>query len=127
VRRATNVNMAAAPPILVLVQDLFFRAKIEGTARAAGRAVRCVADASTLPEGEAWSGCLVDLESAGAASLRALPAIAARMATIAFASHGRADLFAAARAAGCRELVPRSALGEQLPAMLARLAGEAAS
>ena len=119
--------MAAAPPILVLVQDLFFRARIEATARAAGRTVRCVADASTLPEGDLWSGCLVDLESAGTASLRELPAIAARTTTIAFASHGRADLFAAARAAGCREVVARSALGEQLPALLARLAGEAAS
>ncbi len=122
--------MNDARPILLLVQDLFFRAKIEATARAAGVAVRCVADASKLaPEEfavERFAGCMVDLESAGAGSLSVLSTVAATLSTVAFFSHVRADLAALAQGAGCAEVLSRSQLSSELPQILRRLAGVAA-
>lgn len=114
--------MTMSPPILVLVQDLFFRAKIEATARAGGWPVWCVHDVASLPDAVACRACLIDLESAGADALARLPGIAARVPTIAFASHGRIDLLEAARAAGCREALPRSRLAAELARVLGSLA-----
>lgn len=114
--------MGTAPPILVLVQDLFFRAKIEATARAGGVSVRCVHDVSQLPQPIECVGCLVDLDSAGPAALAQLSEIAGRVPTVAFAAHGQMAALAAARTAGCREVIARSQLAAELPQILARLA-----
>src|SRR5258706_10307927 len=71
--RDQESSPALVPPVLVLVGDFFFRAKIEATARAAGIAVRCCDDVAKLGAEETFSGCLVDLESAGARALARLP------------------------------------------------------
>ncbi len=118
--------MDRAAPILVLVQDFFFRAKIEATARAGGWPVLCLSDLPKEGGTIAARGCLIDLESAGPAALAGLPKLAGRMPTIAFASHGRVELLAQARAAGCRAAIARSHLAAELPRLLAELAGSSA-
>ncbi|MBL8841845.1 MAG: hypothetical protein JNL90_10000 [Planctomycetes bacterium] len=115
--------MDRAAPILVLVQDLFFRAKIDATARAGGWPVTCLGDLPKEGALPAARGCLIDLESAGPVALAALRKIAAAMPTIAFASHGKTELLARALAAGCKAAVARSRLAAELPRLLAELAG----
>lgn len=115
--------MDRAAPILVLVQDLFFRAKIDATARAGGWPVTCLGDLPKEGALPAARGCLIDLESAGPVALAALRKIAAAMPTLAFASHGKTELLASALAAGCKAAVPRSRLAAELPRLLAELAG----
>lgn len=115
--------MDRAAPILVLVQDLFFRAKIDATARAGGWPVTCLGDLPKEGGLPAARGCLIDLESAGPVALAALRKIAAAMPTIAFASHGKTELLAQALAVGCKAAVARSRLAAELPRLLAELAG----
>ncbi len=115
--------MDRSAPILVLVQDLFFRAKIDATARAGGWPVTCLGDLPREGALPAARGCLIDLESAGPNAISGLRRIAAAMPTLAFAAHGKVELLAQARAAGCRAAVARSQLAAELPRLLAELAG----
>jgi len=110
----------SARPVLVWVSDLFFRAKIEATARTLGIPIVCSATGA-VPSDGAFSGCLIDLESAGEAAFARIAEVAAGHRTLGFVSHVRADLVERAVAAGCREVVPRSRFARELPELLARL------
>lgn len=114
---------ASPPPVHALVDDLFFRAKIEATARAAGVPVafaRTTGEAAArLGDGDAL--VLVDLGLAAddpAAAIRALKARTVPPTVIAFGSHRDAEALAAARAAGADRVLARSAFVERLPEIL---------
>lgn len=118
--------MAASPPLVhALVDDLFFRAKIEATATAVG--VR-VAFARTAQELTAWFDgddlptlVLVDLALADHEAARAIRTLKDRPgppAVVAFGPHQDVDAFAAARAAGADRVLARSALVARLPGLL---------
>lgn len=110
------------PVVVVLTADLFFRAKIEAVAEAAGTAVECVGSGEGLEERLEGAGrVLVDLAHGGAdpaATIRALKARAAPPEVIAFGPHRDADAFRAAREAGADRVLARSAFVERLPELL---------
>jgi len=116
--------MTAAAPVLVWTGDLFFRAKIEATARALGIPLQ-VSAAAAAPPG-AFGGCIVDLDSVGAAGLARVAELAAGHPTVAFLSHVNVELAQRARACGVGEVLPRSRFSAELPQILARLHGESA-
>ena len=116
--------------MVVLTADLFFRAKIEAVAEAAGTAVACVGTREDLEERLEGAGrVLFDLAHGGtdpAATIRALKARAAPPEVIAFGPHRDADAFRAAREAGADRILARSAFVERLPELLSgSLPGEA--
>ena len=89
--------------VLILARDLFFRAKLEAVARAAG--------AEPVSRG---SASLAVVELSGDASLqRVRQLVAAGVGVLAFGSHVHADLLRAAREAGA-ETVPNSQVEEAL-------------
>jgi hypothetical protein len=114
--------MSAPKPVVVWISDLFFRARIESTARALGIPLFCGPGGALPPDG-AFAGCLIDLESAGEGAFARLPEVAAAHHTVGFASHVRTELFERAAAAGCGEVLPRSRFVGELPALLRRLQG----
>ncbi|MEJ2006931.1 MAG: hypothetical protein P8Z30_02055 [Acidobacteriota bacterium] len=120
-----------AARILAVVDDIFFLAKIQQTARQLGIAVEAVAPDAIkdhLASGGA-GGILLDLNHrSGKAvavleglkkepSMRAVPVVA-------FLSHVQADLAQSARAAGCDRVLARSAFSQQLPQLLQELSKE---
>ena len=112
-------------PVLVLVDDLMFLSRIREAAKARDvpvRAVRTVADV--------LDGCragartvIADLDTPRLPALEAIGAVAADPALsevrlVGFYSHVETETARAARAAGCREVMPRSAFVRQLPDIL---------
>ena len=118
-----------ASTIVVMVQDLFFLAKIRETAKAAGVTVVTV-DPRTSPVAIAQAQpqvIFVDLNSPELSSLGWVEALKASPATrliriVAFVSHVQEELISAARAAGCDSIMARSAFTKQLPDLLRSLA-----
>jgi CheY-like chemotaxis protein len=112
-------------PIVAVVSDLFFDAKIAGTARAAGVAVevvRTTADAGARLDHA--NGLIVDLNlPSGDALVLVRNAKGRRPAlpVIAFLSHVQVELAREARAAGVDEVLAKSKFSEQLPEILRRL------
>jgi len=103
----------AATPLVAFVPDLMDRSRVEIASQAAGRRVdfvsRPVDLVAAVSRGVAFA--LVDLAHPGV--LDVLPRL--RQAhTVGFASHVDKDLLAAARAAGCDEVLPRSAVFRRL-------------
>lgn len=121
----------AAPMILAAVDDLLFLAKIRETARLVGVPVESV-DPKKLPERLAQASAravILDLNHRSGAAVAAVRAIKAdpstsRVLLLGFVSHVQSDLIAAARAAGCDEILARSAFTAELPRLLERLAGQ---
>jgi DNA-binding NarL/FixJ family response regulator len=114
--------MAASPPVHALVDDLFFRAKIEATAGAAGVPVALARAATEIPESDEPGLVLVDLSLASddpVAAIRTLKERAPAPTVIAFGAHRDVELLARARAAGADRVLARSALTERLPEILA--------
>jgi DNA-binding NarL/FixJ family response regulator len=114
--------MAASPPVHALVDDLFFRAKIEATGGAAGVAVAFARDPDQIPTKDGPRLVLVDLGLAASdpvAAIRALKTRAPAPTVIAFGAHRDVELLARAREAGADRVLARSALSEQLPEILA--------
>lgn len=115
------------PQLIALVDDLMFLSRIREAARAAGIEVCAVRGEADLVAAARREGrlVLVDADSerlpwrAALAALRAEPASAA-LPVIAFVSHVRADLAAAARAAGASRVLARSAFVLELPELVAR-------
>ena len=94
--------------VLIVTRDLFFRAKLEAVARAAG--------AHVASGGEA---AMAVVELSGEASLQRIRDLAAAgVAVLAFGSHVHADLLRAARDAGA-DAVPNSQVEEALRRRLA--------
>lgn len=111
--------------ILALVEDIFFLAKIQQTAKQLGLTVESVTPAALhdrLARSEAGA-ILLDLNHQSGNAMAVLEALRSDPATrsvpvVAFLSHVQADLAQAARAAGCSRVMARSAFSQQLPALL---------
>jgi len=115
------------PSIIICVEDLFFLAKIQETAKALGVKV-LVGDPKHGATAVAEAGpqaIIVDLNSPAALDwIRTLKSDAATSSirTIAFASHVQGKVIADARAAGCDAVMARSAFSHQLPDLLRSIA-----
>ena len=110
--------------IAALVSDLIFSTKISSTARSLGAEVCIVGTVDQLAARLASHSddlVLIDLDAPGLNLSRAIDICrqaAHRPRTVAFGSHVRSDLFAAARAAGADEIMARSAFVSKLPVIL---------
>ena len=110
--------------VVACVEDLFFRSKIDATARHLDVAVRFV-NAGGLAEacGEADTAALLIELSENGASLQAVRALRQAKATralpvIGFLSHVDTALAKDAQAAGVSQVLPRSQFSETLPDLL---------
>ena len=113
------------PAVVAWPADLLFGARIRGAAEATGTPVRIVRDGEALVAVAAEVAprlVVVDLDARGAvaaiARLKADPATAG-VPVLAYASHVREDVMAAARAAGAERVVARGRFARDLPALLA--------
>ena len=118
-----------AATIVALVDDLFFLAKIQETAKVVGATVVKVdttrgsaAIAEAQPE-----AIILDLGSRSLPAVDWIRTLKADPATraipiIGFVSHVQEQLIADARAAGCDSVMARSAFTQQLPQLLKNLA-----
>ncbi len=130
---------AAPPPIredaptriFFFIEDLFFFAKINETARKLGIKVAFVKnDPETIakivegPEEERPSLIVFDLNNAAAKPMALIPKIKSKLkkgtSVIGFLSHLQGDLKAKAVEAGCDIVMPRSAFSQNLPTLLRR-------
>jgi len=117
--------------IFFFIEDLFFLAKIQETARKLGVKVGflkadkdVVAKLSGVPEDEKPSLIVFDLNNVGAKPLSLIPKLKAKLkrgtSVIGFLSHLQGDLKAKATEAGCDMVMPRSAFSQNLPNLLRR-------
>lgn len=117
--------------VVALVDDLFFQAKILGTAKQLGVGLQICSTPEALVAEAAKNGTnlvIVDLNSR-AKPLEAIVRIQAAVPDIpvvAFLSHVQVELAEAARAAGCREVMPRSQFTRDLAIILSRAKSESA-
>jgi CheY-like chemotaxis protein len=116
-----------APTGLLLSRDLMFTVKITGTARELGREVKVAGDvdrASALIAELHPQVVFVDLASGSLAAPEAVSRLRAEAGDdvpfVAFGSHVDTEALAAARDAGCREVMPRSKFTMQLPDLIRR-------
>jgi len=111
---------------IVLIDDLFFQAKLHETAKLTGVTLEMVATGEQLVKSAAANpaalivvdlnarqGALEAVERLGKSGGQGNPP---KM--IAFLSHVQTDLAERARAAGCREVMPRSKFTQNLAAIL---------
>jgi CheY-like chemotaxis protein len=115
--------------IYFFIEDLFFLAKIQETARKTGVKVAFVkADkevVAKLADGEHRPSLIVfDLNNANAKPLTLIPKLRAKLkkgtSIIGFLSHLQSDLKAKAIEAGCDIVMPRSAFSQNLPNLMRR-------
>ena len=125
------VREDAPTRIFLFIEDLFFFAKINETARKLGVKVAFVKnDPETVarivgaPEDGRPSLVVFDLNNAGAKPLTLIPKLKAKLkrgtSVIGFLSHLQGDLKAKALEAGCDMVMPRSAFSQNLPTLLRR-------
>ena len=110
---------------VALIDDLFFQAKVVETAKHLGVSLRvCGTPDALLAEiaQQAPRLIVVDLNarSQPLTAIQRLPDAARAIPLIAFLSHVQTDLAENARAAGCREVMPRSVFTRDLATILAR-------
>lgn len=117
--------------IFFFIEDLFFFAKINETARKLGVKVafvknepETVARIVEAPEEQRPSLVVFDLNNAAAKPLTLIPKLKAKLkrgtSVIGFLSHLQGDLKAKALEAGCDMVMPRSAFSQNLPTLLRR-------
>jgi CheY-like chemotaxis protein len=120
--------------VLVLVDDLFFQARIAATAKQIGVELKIFGTAEALLQaaaatagtgGEALSGgelIVIDLNARADAvgALKQLRDAGNQTPVVAFLSHVQTELAERARAAGCTEIMPRSKFTQDLAAILGR-------
>lgn len=99
--------------VLAYVPDLMDRSRLQAASAAAGAELEVVAAPDALV-GMPADLCVVDLSRPGI--LDVLPQLNGRV--IGFGPHVDRDLLRAARAAGCREVLARSAFFARLPQLL---------
>jgi CheY-like chemotaxis protein len=115
--------------VLALIDDIFFQAKLLETAKQLGVEVRACATPDALDSEMAKARpnlVVVDL-NARADPLDAIGRVQASgrgVPLIGFLSHVQLDLAERARAAGCREVMPRSTFTQNLATILARAKSE---
>jgi len=124
--------MSEATPtrIFAFVEDLFFLAKIQETARKINVKVEFVKTEKDLHEKIGQNGddkpslIIFDLNNAGAKPLSTIPKLKSKLkkATniIGFVSHVQGDLKMKAQEAGCDMVLPRSAFSQNLAQLLRR-------
>ena len=129
--RAIPIPADAPTKIFFFIEDLFFIAKIQETARKLGVKVAFVKNekdavaALTAGEEEDRPGLIVfDLNNANAKPLTLIPKLKAKLkrstSIIGFLSHLQGDLKAKAVEAGCDTVMPRAAFSQNLPNLLRR-------
>ena len=122
--------MVESPEVGLLVTgDLIFSTKITGTARALGLEVAVVASPAAAQErlaGGSVRFVLLDLGlfTLTAESIQQIVSAAGAVPVMAYGSHVDTDRLESARAAGCREVMPRSRLAAELPQLLREYFGE---
>jgi hypothetical protein len=125
-----TVPADAGPTGILLSRDLIFASKVIGTARELGHRV-LVAGTSSLALAmiEQWRPRVVFLDLAAGAlvapeALLGYQGLAGpATAFVAFGSHVDAEALAAARAAGCDPVMPRSKFSADLPELIRRFFG----
>jgi CheY-like chemotaxis protein len=117
-----------ADRIVAVVEDLFFLAKIQQTARQLNVAVEAVPPDALQNSLSMGGTCavLLDLNHRSGAAIDVLKALKGDATTssvpvVAFLSHVQGGLTQAARAAGCDVVLARSAFSRQLPLLLKKL------
>ena len=113
-------------PVHALLDDLFFRARIESTAAAAGIPLVVSTSPSDLLErlGSGGGGVLVDLALPGAVeAIATLQRVPDPPRVVAWGSHVDVGAMEAARGAGADRVLPRSAFTRRLPEILRELSG----
>jgi CheY-like chemotaxis protein len=125
------VREDAPTRIYCFIEDLFFLAKIQETARKIGVKVAfvkadkdIVSRLADVPDGARPSLIVFDLNNVGAKPLTLIPRLKSKMkrgtSVIGFLSHLQGDLKAKAMEAGCDMVMPRSAFSQNLPNLLRR-------
>ncbi len=108
--------------ILAIVDDLFFRGKLEAAAAQLRVPLTIAADASSVPrDGQSLSRVLIDLNLSrgdALAMVRDLRAAHPGVPLVGYCSHVQQDLQQRALEAGCTMVLPRSAFVLQLPQLL---------
>ncbi len=108
--------------IVALMDDLFFQMKVAETAKHLGLELRVAANADALMGllEPAPKLVIVDLNarSLPLAAIQRVRAAQKNLRVVGFLSHVQRDLAALAQAAGCDEVMPRSAFTENLAAIL---------
>lgn len=109
--------------VVALVDDIFFQAKMQETARRVGVDLKTVTSGEALlaeTQAAAPALLIVDLNARGGAleALERLRAAGNQRPVIAFLSHVQVELAERARAAGCREVMPRSKFTQNLATIL---------
>ena len=117
--------------IFCFIEDLFFLAKIQETARKLGVKVEFVkgdkevlARLTDLPENERPKLVVFDLNNLNAKPMTLIPKLKSKLkkatSIIGFLSHLQGDLKMKAMEAGCDTVMPRSAFSQSLPNLLRR-------
>jgi hypothetical protein len=125
------VRADATPRIFCFIEDLFFVAKIQETARKLGVKVEfvkgdkeVVARLAELPEAERPKLLVFDLNNLNAKPISLIPKFKAKFkkatSIIGFLNHLQGELKAKAIEAGCDSVMPRSAFSQTLPNLLRR-------
>ena len=125
------VREDAPTRIFCFIEDLFFLAKIQETARKLGVKVEfvkgdkeSVARLSYLPDTERPTLMVFDLNNLNAKPMTLIPKFKAKykkaISIIGFLSHLQGDLKMKALEAGCDTVMPRSAFSQSLPNLLRR-------
>ncbi len=118
------------PHIFAFVEDLFFCAKIQETARKLGIKVdfqktdKDLLEHLVLPEGERISLIIVDLNNNGTKPLPLITKLRSKVkkatSIVGFVSHVQGELKVKAQESGCDMVLPRSAFSQNLPQLLRR-------
>jgi hypothetical protein len=129
---ATPVRHDAPTRIFCFIEDLFFQAKIQETARKLGIKVEfvkgtdkdIVSRTTDVPEAERPRLLVFDLNNANAKPMTLIPKFKAKfkksISIIGFLNHLQGDLKIKATEAGCDTVMPRSAFSQSLPNLLRR-------
>jgi DNA-binding NarL/FixJ family response regulator len=123
------VREDATTRILAFIDDLFFRTKVQDTARKLNVKLEFVKTEKDVLERleaseEHPSLIIFDLNNAAAKPLSTIPKLKARLkkgtSIVGFVSHVQGDLKIKALEAGCDAVMPRSAFSQNLPQILRR-------
>ena len=128
---AVQVREDAPTRIFCFIEDLFFLAKIQETARKLGVKVEfvkgdkeSVAKLTELPEAERPKLLVFDLNNLNAKPMTLIPKLKTKLkkatSIIGFLNHLQGELKAKAIEAGCDTVMPRSAFSQSLPNLLRR-------
>jgi len=108
--------------VVALMDDLFFQMKVAETAKQLGLELKVAASADALMDLMALAPKLVIVDlNARSQPVQAIARLRAEKGSprvVAFLSHVQTELAAQARAAGCDEVMPRSAFTQNLAAIL---------